>query len=89
MHLIRLLISGIDVLREGKVTVEVGEAREQLLAIKRGEVSFAESDSWRKSLQVDFERAFQQTALPDRPDYERANAFLIHARKLAMQKELP
>ena len=25
MHLIRLLISGIDVLREGKVTVEVGE----------------------------------------------------------------
>ncbi len=35
MHLIRLLISGIDVLREGKVTVQVGEARGQLLAIKR------------------------------------------------------
>jgi uncharacterized protein len=89
MHLIRLLISGIDVLRDGKVTVEVGEAREQLLAIKRGEVSFAEADSWRKSLQVDFERAFQQTSLPERPDYERANEFLIHARILATQKELP
>jgi uncharacterized protein len=87
--LIRLLISGIDVLRQGKVTVEVGEAREQLLAIKRGEVSFAEADSWRKSLQVDFERAFQQTSLPERPDYERANEFLIHARILATQKELP
>jgi uncharacterized protein len=89
MHLIRLLISGIDVLREGKLIVEVGESREKLLAIKRGEVPFAEADAWRKRLQVEFEHAFQQTALPDRPDYERVNAFLVHARKLAMQKELP
>jgi hypothetical protein len=89
MHLIRLLISGIDVLREGKVTVEVGQQREQLLEIKRGEVPFAEADAWRKRLQVEFEHAFQQTTLPNRPDYERVNAFLIHARKLAMQKELP
>ncbi len=89
MHLIRLLISGIDVLREGKVTVDVGEAREQLLTIKRGEITFADADAWRKRLQVDFEHAFQQTTLPDRPDYERANAFLIRARKHAMQKDLP
>ncbi len=34
MHLIRLLISGISVLREGFVPVRVGEHREQLLAIK-------------------------------------------------------
>ena len=89
MHLIRLLISGIDVLREGQVIVEVGEERDKLLAIKRGETSFAEADAWRMRLQVEFERAFQQTALPDRPDYERVNEFLIHARKLAIQKELP
>lgn len=89
MHLIRLLISGIDVLREGTVIVKVGTDRENLLAVKRGEVSFADADAWRKRLQVEFEQAFQQTKLPDRPDYERANAFLIHARKLAMQKELP
>ncbi len=89
MHLVRLLISGIDVLREGRVTVSVGEARERLLAIKRGEVSFAEADAWRKALQVDFERAFQQTLLPERPDYDRANEFLIRARKLATQKALP
>lgn len=76
-------------LREGRVTVAVAEHRDSLLAIKRGEVSFAESDAWRKRLQVDFERAFQQTSLPDRPDYELANAFLVHARKLATQKELP
>ena len=89
MHLIRLLISGIDVLREGKVTVEVGQQRDPLLKIKRGELSFVEADAWRKRLQVEFEQAFQQTTLPDRPDYEQVNAFLIHARKLAIQKELP
>ena len=89
MHLIRLLISGIDVLRERRVIVQVGEAREQLLAIKRGETSFAEADAWRMRLQVEFEQAFQQTTLPDRPDYDRANEFLIHARRLAIQKELP
>ncbi len=89
MHLIRLLISGIDVLREGKVIVEVGEQREKLLAVKRGELPFTEADAWRKRLQVEFERAFQQTVLPDRPNYERVNAFLIRARRLAMQKELP
>ena len=71
MHLIRLLISGIDVLREGKVTVEVGQQREQLLEIKRGGVPFAIADAWRMRLQVEFEQAFQQTILPDRPDYER------------------
>ncbi len=89
MHLIRLLISGIDVLREGKITVEVGNAREKLLTIKHGGASFDDADAWRKRLQVEFEQAYQQTTLPDRPDYERVNEFLIHARKLALQKELP
>ncbi len=64
MHLIRLLISGIDVLREGKITVDVGDAREKLLTIKRGESSFEEADTWRKRLQVEFEQAYQQTTLP-------------------------
>jgi hypothetical protein len=89
MHLIRLLISGIEVLREGKLAVEVGENRDQLLAIKQGQVSFSDADEWRKKLQIEFEQAFKQTLLPDRPDYERANAFLIRARRLAIQKDLP
>lgn len=89
MHLIRLLKSGIDALNEKKVTVQVGEDRERLLSIKRGEVSFEDVDAWRRRLQLDFEQAFQQTTLPDRPDYELANALLIRARELALQKELP
>lgn len=89
MHLIRLLISGTDLLRDGKPSVRVGEHRDALLAIKRGEYTFAQTESWRKQLQVEFEQAFNQTSLPDRPDYERANAFLIEARRRALQEELP
>ncbi len=44
MHLIRLLISGIDVLREGENNSRVGDAREKLLTIKRGESSFEEAE---------------------------------------------
>jgi predicted nucleotidyltransferase len=38
MHLIRLLLSGVEVLRSGFVPLEVGEKRDRLLAIRRGEV---------------------------------------------------
>lgn len=36
MHLIRLLFSGITILRDGSVPVRVEEHRERLLAIRRG-----------------------------------------------------
>jgi predicted nucleotidyltransferase len=88
MHLIRLLISGTQVLTDQRVVVDVGEFRDRLLAIKHGEVTFAEADKWRKALQGSFESAFAATKLPDRPDYERANAFLIHARRTAVSEEV-
>jgi len=59
------------------------------LTIKRGEMPFAHADEWRKELQHKFEAAFRTTTLPERPDYERANRFLIDARRRAMETELP
>ena len=38
MHLIRLLLSGIGILRHGVVQVRVEEHRDSLLAIRRGEM---------------------------------------------------
>jgi hypothetical protein len=40
-------------------------------------------DAWRLDLHKDFERAFAATTLPERPDYEWANGFLIRARRSA------
>jgi hypothetical protein len=85
MHLIRLLISGTTVLREGSVPVRLEEHRERLLAIKRAEVPWDEVDQWRHSLHEQFNEAFQHTSLPERPDYEKANQYLIRVRRWAAE----
>mgnify|MGYP002780801617 FL=1 len=89
MHLIRLLISGTRTLKDGFVPVRVDEHRDQLLAIKRGEVPWDETEKWRLSLHEEFDRAFAVTTLPERPDYNRVNAFLVRARRLAIEERLP
>lgn len=89
MHLIRLLISGIAVLRNGFVPVRVEEHREQLLAVKRGELPWQETEKWRLSLHTEFDRALSVSKLPERPDYEQANALLVKARRAALSEELP
>jgi predicted nucleotidyltransferase len=89
MHLIRLLLSGINVLKEGFVCVAVGEHRDRLLAIKSGETKWDEVEAWRLALHQDFESAFEHTKLPERPNYARANEFLVKARRLALEDALP
>lgn len=89
MHLIRLLIAGVRILSEGWVPVRIEEHREQLLAIRRGEVPWQETEAWRLSLHQEFDRALESTKLPERPDYDRADAFLIKARRAALAQDLP
>ena len=86
MHLIRLLLAGITAVREGFIPVRVDEHRDRLLFIRRGEMPWNEIDAWRGDLHRDFERAYETTALPERPDYERVNAFLIRARRLRAEE---
>jgi predicted nucleotidyltransferase len=85
MHLIRLLQSGITALRERRVCVHVGDERDLLLAIKRGERPWEEVNSLRLKLHADFDAAFAQSPLPERPNYELANAFLIRARRTMVE----
>ncbi|MSU56608.1 MAG: nucleotidyltransferase domain-containing protein [Pedosphaera sp.] len=89
MHLLRLLLTGAATLRDARVPVRVEAHRDRLLAVKRGEMPWPEVDAWRKELHHDFERALAETKLPERPDYESANRFLIKARReMANQSEL-
>lgn len=82
MHLLRLLLTGAATLREGRVPVRVEAHRDRLLTVKRGELDWPEVDAWRQQLHRDFEQALGETQLPERPDYEAANGFLIRARAL-------
>ena len=87
MHLIRLLLSGVTILKEKAVPVKViGKYRERLLSIRRGEIPWDEINIWRLELHTEFDRAHEQTSLPERPDYEWANQFLIKARREMVQK---
>lgn len=52
-----------------------------ILTGKRGEVAWPEVNAWRQELHGDFERALAETKLPERPDYEAANRFLVEARR--------
>jgi uncharacterized protein len=81
MHLLRLLITGAAALRESRVPVRVESHRDHLLAVKHGEMKWAEIDAWRLALHRDFEDALKVTRLPERPDYEAANRFLLNARR--------
>lgn len=87
MHLVRLLLTGAATLHEGRVPVRVEAHRERLLAVKRGEVPWPEVEAWRRELHRDFEHALAGTNLPERPDYEAANAFLIKARRSAVDSQ--
>ncbi len=83
MHLIRLLLAGIVALRDGVVPVAVEEHRAQLLAIRSGEMPWTEVDAWRRALHRQFDEAYAHTTLPDRPDYDRVNDYLVRARAVA------
>jgi hypothetical protein len=85
MHLLRLLLTGAETLRTGEVPVRVGQHRDRLLAVKRGEIPWPDVDAWRKQLHSDFEGAVAQTRLPERPNYELVNEFLIRARRSILE----
>lgn len=85
MHLIRLLLAGIATLREGHVPVRVDEHRGRLLRIKAGDAAWDEVNAWRLALHREFDAAYASTGLPERPDYEWANDFLVRARRSAVR----
>jgi predicted nucleotidyltransferase len=89
MHLIRLLLAGVTVLREGYVPVRADAHRDELLAIRRGEMAWEQVEQRRQALHVEFTAALATTQLPDHPDYFAANALLVDARRAALAASLP
>ncbi|MBL8876583.1 MAG: nucleotidyltransferase domain-containing protein [Phycisphaerae bacterium] len=81
MHLIRLLLSGIEALRTGDLPLRVETHRDLLLDIRDGRMEWDAVDHWRSQLHSEFEATFALTSLPDRPDYDKANVMLIEARQ--------
>ncbi|ANP54185.1 hypothetical protein J2Z21_005480 [Streptomyces griseochromogenes] len=88
MHLLRLLMSARDLLRTGELRIDVGEQREPLLAVKRGEVSWTRAEEWMASLAAETEEALRRTPLPPEPDHARVADFVFRTRRAsALQAE--
>jgi predicted nucleotidyltransferase len=81
MHLLRLLLSGIEALRTHEIRVDVSEMRDDLLRVKSGEYTFDEIRHRALALDEDFQREFERTTLPEQPNVETVDAFLVKARK--------
>jgi hypothetical protein len=81
MHLLRLLISARDLLRTGILTIDVGDRREPLLAVKRGELSWPEVESWMTRLAQEAAGAAGRSPLPAEPDRRRVEDFLHRVRR--------
>ena len=81
MHLIRLFYSGIEALRSGQIRIDVGEHRDELLAVKAGALSFAQARDRALALDRAFQEAYRQTTLPEQPDYRQVDEFLVWARR--------
>ncbi|WP_333733932.1 nucleotidyltransferase domain-containing protein [Streptomyces sp. IBSBF 3010] len=81
MHLLRLLASCRALLRTGELTIEVGDAREALLAVKRGEVPWPEVVRRMTLLAAENDEAAATSPLPDEPDRARIEDFLVRTRR--------
>lgn len=85
MHMIRLLLAGAHVLRTGQILVDVSGRREQLLAIRRGEVPWPELTAWTDELLADLASATAATALPADPDRETIDQLLARVRERGLR----
>jgi hypothetical protein len=84
MHCIRLLRSGLEILRDGTVFVdraERGDAAE-LKAILEGEFTYEQVTQMADDLVAELDRAYQDSSLPHHPDLAAINELCIELVEL-------
>jgi predicted nucleotidyltransferase len=77
MHLIRLLITGTDILRGNGIVTKRRDEHVFLMKLRNGAYSFEDFFKLVDKYQADFEHAAANTLLPDEPDMNAIEAFLI------------
>ena len=92
MHLVRLYFMGIDILQDGKIITYREKEHNLLMSIRNGDflkdnVPTKEFRDMVDDLQFKFEKAKEKSYLPDKPDYQRINDFMIKVNKDIIMKE--
>lgn len=81
MHLIRLMLTGLRALETCTVDCDMTDYRDQLLAIRTGEMPLEDVIKWHQELEAQFAKAIETTKLPENPDMDRINEILLHIRR--------
>lgn len=79
MHCIRLLRSGLEILRTGELIVDrriAGDVNE-LKAILRGDYSYEQVMKMATDLMTEIQKVDEESILPDKPDLEQVNELCI------------
>lgn len=92
MHLVRLYLMGIDILQDGKIITYREKEHDLLMSIRNGDflkdnIPTKEFRDMVDDLQIRFEKAKEKSDLPDKPDYQRINNFMIKVNKEIIIKE--
>jgi predicted nucleotidyltransferase len=86
MHAVRLGYQGIELLETGRLTLPMPEpSRSRTMAIRVGKHSFDETVQECDDLERRLGEALERTSLPDEPDRDAVDAFLIQAYRRAWE----
>lgn len=77
MHLIRLLITGMDILNGHGIITRRAAERDLLMDIRNGKYSYSEIFAMAEEYRGKFDEAAKHTELPDEPDSARIEAMQI------------
>jgi hypothetical protein len=84
MHALRLGHQGIELLQAGQVTLPMSEPeRSRVMAVRRGERSFEQALGEIDEVERRLEVALEHTTLPESPDEDTVNVFLVDAYRQA------
>lgn len=81
MHLVRMLVTGRDILEGRGIITKRRAEHELLMSIRNGAISFEEIFEKVAVLQKEFERAARETNLPERVDMNHVEELLISLYK--------
>ena len=84
MHVVRLGYQGVELLTTGRLTLPIPEpARSRIMAIRRGEWREEDVVAEVEAVERRLVEANAQSPLPEEPDYERVNEFVVAAYREA------
>jgi len=82
MHLIRLYLIGIDILKNQQINTYRYKEHKLLMDIRNGQLSMQEIFKLKDDLQLEINKAYQYSTLPNNPNYDKINNLMLNIYNL-------